>query len=137
MKSYYLDANICITYLRGKNSYVREKVNSCPAEFIKIPAIVKAELATGALKSKNPDNETQKIEKFCEAFDIISFDKEKEDIWPYARIRADLESMGMKIGYNDTIIAATVLSRGGVLVTNNVKEFCRVEGLRIEDWTQE
>ena len=44
---------------------------------------------------------------------------------------------GQKIGYNDSIIAATVLVKGGVFVTNNTKEFSRVDGLQLEDWTQE
>ena len=135
MKQYYLDANICIAYLRGRHIQLRDKINSCSAEFIKLPAIVKGELATGALKSVVPEREIQKVEQFCAAFDIVEFGK--EDVWTYAKIRADLERKGIKIGNNDTLIAATVLSRGGVLVTNNVKEFSRVEGLRVEDWTQE
>ncbi len=121
--------------MRGRNSYVIDKISSYPAEFVKIPAVVKAELAVGALKSVTSEKEAQKVEGFCSAFDIVDFCK--EDVWTYAKIRADLERKGIKIGYNDTLIAATVLSRGGVLVTNNVKEFSRVEGLRVEDWTQE
>ncbi len=53
----------------------------------------------------------------------------------YAKMRASLELRGQKIGYNDTIIAATVLARKGILVTNNISEFGRIDGLNHEDWT--
>ena len=54
----------------------------------------------------------------------------------YGKIRADLEKNGTVIGPNDLMIAATVIRKGGVLVTHNTKEFSRIEGLRIEDWTE-
>ena len=121
--------------MRGKNIYVIDKVDSYPTENIKIPAIVEAELAVGALKSLYVDKSVKQVQEFCAPFEIVPFDK--NEAWVCGRIRADLERKGIKIGYNDTLIAATVLSRGGVLVTNNVKEFSRVDGLRVEDWTQE
>ena len=135
MKNYYLDTNICIAYMRGRNLYVIDKVDSYPIENIKIPAIVEAELAVGALKSIYVEKSIKQVQEFCDPFEIVPFDE--NEAWVCGNIRADLERKGIKIGYNDTLIAATVLSRGGVLVTNNVKEFSRVEGLRVEDWTQE
>ena len=54
----------------------------------------------------------------------------------YGRIRANLERTGKRIGFNDLIIAATVFARGGVLVTNNISEFSRIDGLMLDDWTQ-
>jgi len=53
----------------------------------------------------------------------------------YGDIRAGLESRGQPIGWNDLLIAATVLAHNGVLVAHNIKEFSRIEGLVLEDWT--
>ncbi len=72
---------------------------------------------------------------FCEPFEIVPFDDTMTEI--YGKIKASLEVKGMKIGFNDNIIAATVLARKGILVTNNTREFNRVDGLLIEDWAQE
>ena len=134
-KNYYIDTNILVFYLRGKNERLKKKLNSFRHEEIKIPAIVKAELLAGAVKSNMPDENIKEVEKLCRPFELVPFDDSM--LMTYATIRAALELKGQKIGANDTIIAATVLSRGGILVTNNVKEFSRVEGLLLDDWTQE
>ena len=134
-KVYYLDANICIAYMRGRNMELRRKIDAIPADCIKIPAIVKGELLVGAEKSKRQDETLAETFAFCEPYEIVPF--EDSMLLTYAEMRAALELSGRKIGYNDSIIAATVLVKGGVLVTNNTKEFSRVEGLMLEDWTQE
>lgn len=135
-KVYYLDSNICIFHLRKPYSNLSEKINSTNHySCIKIPIVVKGELLVGAVKSAKPKENVDEIETFCKPFEIVSFDD--FTVKTYAKIRASLERKGQKIGANDTIIAAIVLARNGVLVTNNVKEFSRVEGLQIEDWIQE
>ena len=134
-KIYYLDSNICIAYMRGKNIELRDKINAIPNECVKIPAIVKGELLLGAEKSKRRKETLVETLIFCRPYEIVSFDD--PILRTYAEIRAALEMKGQKIGYNDSIIAATVLVKGGVLVTNNTKEFSRVENLNLEDWTQE
>ena len=134
-KVYYLDTNICIFYIRGKNIKLRDKINSIAKECIKLPAMVKAELLVGAEKSRRHDETLAETLAFCEPYEIVPFDDSM--VLTYARIKAALELKGQKIGWNDTIIAATVLSRNGVLVTNNTREFIRIDGLMLEDWTQE
>ena len=134
-KIYYFDANICIAYMSGKNIELRDKIDAIPPECIKIPAIVKGELLTGAEKSKRQDETFAETFAFCEPYEIVPF--EDSILLTYAKIRAALELKGQKIGANDTIIAATVLAKNGILVTNNTKEFSRVDGLQLEDWTQE
>ena len=67
-----------------------------------------------------------------EPYEIVLFDA--RCAITYARIRADLESRGQSIGPNDLMIAATVLTHGGILVTRNTKEFARVQGLELEEW---
>ena len=130
---YYIDANICIFYMRGRNIELRKKMDSIERRLIKIPAIVKAELLVGAVKSAKPEQNIEEVEAFCRPFEIVQFDDSM--VMTYAKMRVALELHGQKIGWNDTIIAATALARNGVLVTNNVKEFCRIDGLMYEDWT--
>lgn len=134
-KIYYLDTNICIAHMRKPFGVVARKINSIDPAFIKRPAIVKGELLLGAEKSKRRRETLVETLIFCRPYDIVPF--EDSILRTYAEIRAALEMKGQKIGYNDSIIAATVLMKGGVLVTNNTKEFSRVDGLQLEDWTQE
>lgn len=74
----------------------------------------------------------EKVKKFLLPFEIISFDDQAAI--EYSVIRANMERTGIVIGPNDLIIAATVLSRRGILVTNNEKEFRRIPGLTVENW---
>ena len=132
---YYLDTNICIFYMRGKNIELRKKVDAIPTERIKIPVMVKGELLVGAEKSKWREKTLAETLAFLMPYEVVPF--EDSMLRTYARIRAALELKGQKIGYNDTLIAATVMARNGILVTNNMSEFSRIDGLQCEDWTQE
>ena len=132
---YYLDSNICIFFLRNPGGVVAQKISSVGKENIKIPAMVKGELLTGAMKSARRDKNIGEVMNFLDDFEIIPFDD--DSAWTYGKIKSSLELKGQPIGYNDTIIAATVLAHNGILITNNTREFMRVEGLECEDWTQE
>ena len=132
-KIYYLDTHICIFHMRKPFGVVAKKINSIDPSCIKIPAIVKGELLVGAEKSNRQDETLAETFAFCEPYEIVPL--EDSMLLTYAEIRAALELNGQKIGANDTVIAATVLAKNGVLVTNNVKEFGRIDGLNIEDWT--
>jgi tRNA(fMet)-specific endonuclease VapC len=131
--TYYLDSSIIVSILRGKIPAIDEKMDPILPSKIKIPSMVKAELLAGAHRGRDAGNVAITIE-FLTRFETISFDDDASEI--YGRIWAELESKGNMIGSNDLIIAATVLSRGGILVTNNTKEFERVKGLHIEDWSK-
>ena len=131
--TYYLDTNICIYFLVGKFPILLTKLTSYSPNDIKIPAIVKAELMHGAEKSIKRDENIIKINKFLLPFEITPFDAVCADY--YGKIKATLEKNGILIGPNDLIIASTVLAQNGTLVTHNVNEFGRIEGLRIVDWT--
>jgi len=99
---------------------------------IKIPSIVKAELLYGAEKSQNKAKNLANINRFLEPFEIVPFDDDCSIV--YSKIRSSMELKGTIIGPNDYIIAATVLAKNGILVTNNIKEFERVKSLKIENW---
>ena len=132
---YFLDTNICIYLLNGRFPGIRLKLEDIPHNNIKIPAVVAAELYYGAVKSEKRAYNLARSSKFVALYDTIPFDHTASGI--YAEIRAVLESKGQMIGGNDLLIAASALAYEAVLVTNNVKEFARIDELKIEDWTQE
>ncbi|MCG6146530.1 type II toxin-antitoxin system tRNA(fMet)-specific endonuclease VapC [Leptospira bandrabouensis] len=131
--NYFLDTNICIYFLKGKNDKIENNIKKLNPNRIKIPSIVKAELLLGALKSQNPKKNRNVILDFLDPFEIVGFNDIESEI--YAEIRSNLESKGLPIGPNDLIIASIVLNNNGILVTNNEKEFARINSLKLENWT--
>jgi tRNA(fMet)-specific endonuclease VapC len=131
---YYLDTNICIYFLKGMYTQLLDKITSHKPDDIKIPSLVKAELLYGAEKSQEREENLEKVLKFLLPYEIVSFDD--TGAVKYSIIRVEIERAGSIIGPNDLIISAIVLSRGGTLVTNNDKEFVRIPGLSVENWTK-
>ena len=130
--TYFLDTNICIYYLTGRYPGVFAKLMQCAPNDIKIPAIVKAELLHGAEKSLLRDENLSRIAAFLLPFEIVPFDDEAAT--RYGKIKTALEKLGMLIGPNDLLIAASVLAHNATLVTNNIAEFSRIDGIRLENW---
>ncbi|MDR0448438.1 MAG: type II toxin-antitoxin system VapC family toxin, partial [Treponema sp.] len=87
----------------------------------------------GAEKSKKREFNLKIVRVFLSIYEVVNFDEKSAEY--YAAIRADLERKGQGIGGNDIVIASTVLANAGVLVTHNIDEFSRVNGLAVEDWT--
>ncbi len=132
--NYYLDTNICIYFLKGTFSSLKDRLLSHSPKEIFIPSIVKAELLYGTQKSVKRKETLKKVLMFLEPYRVVEFgDKEA---FVYATIRNELEKEGKPIGPNDLIIASTVIANNGILVTRNIKEFSRIRGLKIEDWTK-
>ncbi|GHS95320.1 nucleic acid-binding protein [Synergistales bacterium] len=131
--NYFLDSNICIYYMKNKSQKLNDRLENTITNKIKLPSMVVAELFYGASKSKWAQANFNHLRAFVSIYEIIPF--EEEAAYRYGTIRAYLEEKGQIIGNNDMIIAATVLSRDGVLVTNNAGEFSRVKNLVVEDWT--
>jgi tRNA(fMet)-specific endonuclease VapC len=130
---YFLDTNTCIYFLNGRYPSILRKFEKISANEIMIPSIVLAELLYGAEKSEKKASNQRNLERFSAAFKIAGFDSEAAV--HYSEIRASLESSGIPIRPNDLLIAAIVRAQNGILVTHNTKEFSRVPGLHIEDWT--
>ena len=131
---YFFDSNILIEFLRGRLPYALELLKNTDSRLVGIPDIVMAELYVGAFKSSNPERNIHAINQLTCNFETIPFDSRCTTI--YAKIRVKLESAGKKIGPNDLIIAATALAHDAILVTNNVDEFKRIPGLRIQSLSE-
>jgi tRNA(fMet)-specific endonuclease VapC len=93
---------------------------------------VKAELFYGAMKSANPERNLNRVYRFSNRFVSFPFDDKASEV--YGRIRANLEKAGTLIGPNDLLISAIALSNNLTLVTHNIREFSRIQNLKIEDW---
>jgi len=129
---YLLDTNACISYLNHADSTVREHMQEYKPEDIAICSVVEAELLFGVFKSSRPKQNMIKLKTFLNEFVSIPFDSSAA--LEFGRIRQSLAKLGTPIGPYDLQIGAIALSRRLTLVTHNVREFSRVEGLHIEDW---
>ncbi|KQM89862.1 plasmid maintenance protein [Sphingomonas sp. Leaf67] len=131
MLRYMLDTNLCIRVLRDRPQTIRERFNA-EADGLCISSIVLFELLYGAAKSARPIENRSEVERFASRLDVLPFD---DDAAAHAGdIRAVLARQGRMIGSYDLLIAGHARSRGLVVVTGNLGEFERVEGLRCEDW---
>jgi len=131
MLRYMLDTNLCISVLRDRPPALRDRFNA-ETDGLCISTIVLTELLHGAAKSLRPDHHRRAVESFAVRLDVLPFDASAAD--HAADIRASLERSGRRIGAYDVLIAGHARSRGMVVVTSNLSEFARVEGLRCEDW---
>ncbi len=129
--SYILDTNICIYIINARPPHVLERFRQECIGNIGLSSITAAELVFGVVKSGSEKNR-RALEMFFAPLELFPFDASA--IWHYGEIRADLEKRGEPIGSLDTMIAAHTRSLNAVLVTNNTKEFNRVNGLKVENW---
>lgn len=131
MLRYLLDTNLCVRVLRDRPAALKDRFNR-EADGLCISTVVLAELLHGAAKSARPEHNRVEVDHFAARLEVLPFDIEAAA--HAANIRADLEQKGEPIGAYDILIAGHARSRGLVVVTGNLGEFRRVEGLRCEDW---
>jgi tRNA(fMet)-specific endonuclease VapC len=125
-----LDTNILVYCLKGREPVTSRVRAALPSE-VAIPSVVALEIEYGTLKTSNPRRRAI-LSGLLANLQEVPFDLQAAR--GAARIRVDLEARGEIIGMLDLMIAGTARSRGATLVTNNVKEFSRVKGLRLADW---
>lgn len=129
---YLLDTNIWIFYLKHASSPVLTRLRTTPTSDVAVCSIVWAELLHGARKYEKREVRIQRIEQTLAPFRSLPFDDAAAR--RYAEIRDELEVQGQVIGPHDLLIAAIAQNHGLTLVSNN-REFSRVAGLVMEDWT--
>lgn len=130
---YMMDTNICIYAIKNKPESVIRKILSQNPEDLCISVVTYAELMHGVEKSQAVEKNRIAMSLFLSAITVLDFDGEAAEA--YGQIRAELERKGTPIDPMDLLIAEHARSQGLILVTNNTREFARVTGLRIEDWT--
>lgn len=131
MLRHMLDTDLCIRLLRDRPQGLRPRFNA-EAETLCISTITLAELLHGAEKSARPIENRREVEGFAGRLATLPFD---ESAAAHAgNITAELGRKGMLIGPYDLLIAGHARSRGLIVITGNLREFLRVDGLRAEDW---
>ncbi len=131
MLKYMLDTNIAIYVIKRRPVEILTTFNKHTGQ-LSISSITLAELLHGAEKSAQSDHNMHQVENFCSRLDVLDYSSKAAA--HYGDIRANLEKKGTIIGVNDLHIAGHARSEGLILVTNNMREFERVEALRIENW---
>ena len=130
---YMLDTNVCIYLIKNRSDTLLNRMRGFRTAELGVSVVTVAELQYGVAKSQQQERNQAALEVFLLPLDIAPLSLDATVV--YGEIRADLEREGRPIGPLDTLIAAHALSLDVPLVTNNTREFARVEGLRVEDWT--
>ena len=128
-----LDSSVCVEILRGRGlRKIADRVGARWMETVTVSAVVCAELYSGAHLAAGVDDERARVEAFLGALTTVPFDAEAGRM--AGRASARLRRAGKSIGKLDELISGHALARGAALLTANVREFRRVEGLRVEGW---
>jgi tRNA(fMet)-specific endonuclease VapC len=131
MLTYMLDTNICIHVMKNYPESLREKFNAL-AEQLCISSITLGELYYGAEKSARRAHNLTAIEIFVARLDVLPFAGKAAA--HYGQVRAELERLGTPCGPHDMQIGGHARSEGLIVVTNNMREFVRMPGVRTENW---
>ena len=128
-----LDTNICIYIIKQQPASVLKHFLEYQIGDIGISSITLSELRYGVAKSQHQDKNSKALDLFITPLEVVPFDDAAA--LAYGGIRATLEKAGTPIGSMDMLIAAHAVALGIPLVTNNTREFERVPGLEVVDWT--
>lgn len=131
---YLFDTNTCIVLIRKKSPLVLQRLTQQAITDVLLSTLTVAELQFGVQKSADVIKNQQALDQFLLPFTLLDYDYEATQ--EYGKIRAYLEAQGTPIGSIDMLLASQALARNLIMVTNNTKEFSRVPGLQLEDWTK-
>jgi tRNA(fMet)-specific endonuclease VapC len=131
-----LDTNVCIDLLRRRSPLLHQRFRNAEADHdeLAVSSITAGELFSGALKSSQVEGNLRAANLLLSGLEILAYDAGAAR--SYGIVRSRLETTGRKIGDLDMLIAGHALANGAMLITNNTKEFSRVEDLVIQDWTK-
>jgi tRNA(fMet)-specific endonuclease VapC len=130
--TYLLDTNVRIKLLNNSSKPVVTKLSEQEPKNINLCSVVEFELFYGAYRSQKTTENINKLERFFSQFNVLAFDSKCARI--AGLIRSKLDKKGTPIGVYDLQIAAIAIAQDLILVTHNISEFGRVEGLKYEDW---
>ncbi|HUO83831.1 MAG TPA: type II toxin-antitoxin system VapC family toxin [Thermoanaerobaculia bacterium] len=132
---YLLDTNVCVDYLNGRHPVLIERLQRARPSEVAVSMIAVAELRYGADKSGRAADNHHQLDTLLQDLAALEFDLRSAA--EYGRVRNELERAGALIGPNDMLIAAQARAHDLILLTDNVTELERVDGLRIENWRRE
>jgi tRNA(fMet)-specific endonuclease VapC len=129
------DTNVAIDLIREQKPHLRQRMAEATEAGwgLHLSPIVLHELVLGARLSARPQHQMALVEGFCAA--LLPHDWSNDDAVESAWVRAELSHAGMSIGVMDNLIAGQARNRGWTVITANVREFARIEGLQIIDWS--
>ena len=130
---YMLDTDTCIFILRRSIPALLSRIQSVPLEEQVMSVVSLAELLYGVQESSKKKANRAGVDALVRHVTVMDWSAKAAE--HYAEIRADLKRKGLPIGANDLMIAAHARSEGAIVVTNNIKDFGRVKGLKVENWT--
>lgn len=128
---FFLDTNICIYAMNAKLPVLR-KFRELGLDRLAISSLVAAELAFGVEKSQRHESNKKNLVLFLADMRIVSWDSSA--MWHYAMQRKRLMQAGTPIGEIDLLLGCQALALDAIFVTNNTREFERIEGLKLENW---
>ena len=128
---YLLDTNICVYWLKG-NEQIEQKILSVGMDNIALSFINVSELYYGAYKSQRIESNINLIRQLTDQLIVIETDEAISEM--FGQLKADLEGAGTIIDDADLYIASCAKVHGLILVTNNMKHFRRIKGLKLENW---
>jgi tRNA(fMet)-specific endonuclease VapC len=131
---YFLDTNICIYLIKKRPLSVVQQLQSLEIHQVAISSITLSELEFGVAKSQFPEKNKFALAQFLAPISILPFEEKAAEC--YGKVRVELQRKGQPIGSMDMLIAAHAIASEATLVTNNVREFERVEGLKVENWVE-
>lgn len=131
---YLIDTNICIYAIKKQPPIVLENIKRKSKKGIFISSLTIAELEYGIENSVKKESNAVALLKFLSLFKVLCFDD--SDAIDYGKLKYGLRKRGRLIGPIDMLLAAQAINKDLIFVTNNVEEFSRVEGLRLEDWSR-
>lgn len=133
MRVYMLDTDISSYIMKRSHEAVLKRLRKIPVADVCISAITKSELMFGVEISPRRQQDQAALDLYLQHVEVLDYPSDAAS--HYASIRATLKSKGAMIGANDLLIAAHARALGLTLVTNNTREFSRISGLKIENWT--
>lgn len=131
-----LDTDTCIFLLRGDSPALAARVQSVPLQQQVMSAVTFAELSYGVQASAAAKRKQNQSVLDSLVLHLAVLDWPQDAAKHYAEIRADLKKRGAQLGAADLMIAAHARAMGAIVVTNNQKDFERVKGLAVENWTK-
>ncbi len=129
---YLLDTNICAYFISRRYPSVTQKLREIDPKNIFISSIVAGELAYGVAHSTRVEFNRSNLDLFLSNMQVLPWDEQA--IWQFGFEKSRLRKLGTPISEIDLLLGCQALAFGYIFVTNNIKEFQRIDGLKLENW---